>query len=264
MPYARSFAIGIFAIAGLILLLVPIRAVAQPPLRLQKTESRVDTNGCIHFAATTVVDAPIDDLFEALSHPETMPGGFVHHRLFVEAPIQRAPFKGPWVIKSTFAGKIVGSYPLMGRAWGPLGAPMTWVEYNFDRQHYTIYETIIGESTGFLSSPICVPPNRAQYALSPAERGSATLVHYSKLECWSPDLRKKWPGFDQQHIESDRRSVSERLAVAEHYARLIAKERAKGATSAPASAPPPIHSGLAQTPAPMATASRATPAAPRP
>jgi hypothetical protein len=248
MPYARGF-----AIAGLVLLLAPVRAVAQPPLHLQKTESHVDKNGCIHFAATAVVDAPIEDLFDALSTPEEKaPENSI---VFVRAPITRAPFKGPWVIKSPPAGKIVGTYPLTERAWGPLGPPMTWVEYSFDRQHHTVYESIIGGSTGFLSSPTCIPPNRAKYLLSPAERGSATLVRYSKLECWSPDLRKKWPTFDQQQIQSDRRSLSSRLAVAQHYAQLIAKEHPERARPAQTSSSP-ARSGVAPTATPVAVAPR--------
>lgn len=258
MPNARAF-----AIAGLVLLLVPARAGTQPLLPLQKKESHVDKNGCIHFAATAVVDAPVEDLFDALSTPESR--GARRSIVFILARRTRSPVKGTrmiklppggtWAINSPPEAMIVGTYSLMGLMWGPLGAPMTWVEYHFDRQHRTIYERTIGGSSGFLTSPTCVPPNRAQYALSSAERGSATLVRYTKLGCWSPGLRKQSPTFDQQQIESFTRSLSARLAVAQHYAQLIAREHPKLAGPAKTSSQP-VRSVVTQTPTPVVTVPR--------
>ncbi len=258
---AHRLYVRAFAIAGLVLILVPARAGTQSLLRLQKTESRVDENGCIHFAATAVVAAPIEDLFDALSTPENQ--GSQHSIVFILARstrvkgtwVTKQPHGGTWVIKSPPEAMIVGTYPLMGRMWGPLGAPMTWVEYHFDRQHHTIYESTIGGSTGFLTSPTCIPPNRAQYALSSAERGSATLVRYTKLGCWSPGLRKQLPTFDRQRIESFIHALSARLAVAQHYAQQIAKEHPQLAGPTKTSSPP-ARSVVTRTPTPVVTTPR--------
>jgi hypothetical protein len=84
-------------------------AIAQP-IDLQNTDGRIDQRGCLQFDATAMVQAQIDDLFEALARPEQLWGyipGSILLGVYVSAPVTRESLgENTWSIKSP-SGKIL-------------------------------------------------------------------------------------------------------------------------------------------------------------
>jgi hypothetical protein len=227
MRYAYSFAAASFA-----LMLAPVPAIAQTmPLEfpLQKVESHIDNHGCLNFAATAVVDAQIEDLFEALSRPEEL-YSLGRPSVFVLAPLARESIlQNAWTIRSPFA-KIIEYDGPPGRAWGPGEIPLTWVKYTFVRATHTILEHTIGSTFGNSR-------RETGLALSPTLGGSATFIRYRSSECWPPAYATMSSSEKLESGEVEKRSLGHWLKLADADAHLLARRRLKAAPTAAASSP---------------------------
>ena len=236
MRYAFPFAVFVFAS-------IPTRvpAIAQTmPLEfpLQKTESRIGSDGCLKFDATAVVGVQIENLFDALSRPEELYSGF--HSVFVIAPeTPESPLQNTWTLRSPFA-KIIEDDGPRGLFWPAGGPPKTWVKYTFVSETHTILEHTIGST--FVNSR-----RDARLVLSPTLGRPATFIRYSSSECWPPESvvssRQKLGRGEEEKLW-----LGHWLKLADADARLIAKERLK-ATPVGTSSPSPAV--LSATPTPI-------------
>lgn len=214
-----------FALALLALMIWPIRAIAQTfalPIPLQKAESSVDSNGCLHLVASAVVNAQIDDLFDGLSQPEQLRGGF--RLVFVQVPETRVSrLTNSWSVTLPFQ-KIVEFY---GRH---RHAPHFWEEYEFVRDTYTILmHTMDGE--------VASPRREATLALEPVAERSATAVCYNISECWPSSYSWMTSRDKLQAAEEEKLWLSRWLKFAEDDAQRIAKERTAKPNELPTATP---------------------------
>jgi hypothetical protein len=223
MRYRYSFG---FALLGL-MIQRPMLAIAQTiPLQfpLQTAESSIDSTGCLRLAATAVVDAPIEDVFDGLCHPEELYGG--HPSVFVMVPpTKESSLHDTWTVASPFAEIIEFDGP-PGLFWGPGGPPFSWVKYTFVRDTHTILIRTIG-------STVERPRRDGMLVLSRMRGGSATFIRYSSSECWHTAYSGLSSSAKLGDGEAEKLSLTKWLKFADAAARRIAKDHSKGPIAAP-------------------------------
>jgi hypothetical protein len=134
MRYRCSLGIALIAL----MILRPMPAIAQIfplPIPLQQSESSIDSNGCLHLQASAIVNAQIDGVFDGLSKPEQLYGGF--RLVFVQVPETReSRFTNTWSVTSPFE-KIVEFYGQSPTRTALLGRIRVCSRHshNFDADH---------------------------------------------------------------------------------------------------------------------------------
>jgi hypothetical protein len=191
-------------IAIIVSILAAANALAQPVL--QKSESSIDEKGCLHFEATARVEQPIDDLYAAMSRPETL----YFHTSMEEAPNVFVGF--PWSKESMLYNsadswsatthpfaKILEFEAVLGASVGPDGSRRWWVEYRFNPKAHTIWVEDIGSTWGINN-----PRFNATYFLSPTDIRSATSIKYVSQRCWPPEGRGMLANEKRERAESEK------------------------------------------------------------
>ena len=221
MRYWCSF--GVALIGLMTLRPMPVIAQIFPlPLPLQQSDSSIDSNGCLHLQASAVVNAQIDGVFDGLSQPEQLYGGF--RLVFVQVEeTRKSRFTNTWSVTSPFE-KIIefyGPHPHQAHSWE---------EYEFVRDTHTILmHTMEGE--------LARPRREATLVLGPAAGTSATLARYNISECWPSSYSWMSSKDKLEEGEQEKLWLSRWLKFAEDDAHRIAKEHTTRPTSTPTSAP---------------------------
>ncbi|MHB8382900.1 MAG: hypothetical protein ACYDC3_11260 [Candidatus Binataceae bacterium] len=236
-----------FASVWCALLLASANAIAQG-VPLRKTHSNIDEHGCLNFEATALVEAQIEDLFDALSRPELLwaqtGGGGILLGDYVDIPLtHESLLENRWVMIAPEA-KILEFGGMQGASVPNQELPRSWVEYRFVRPTHTITEHEIGSTFGWEAGP---PRPDVKFVLSAAKGNSETSVSYSSKQCWPAQNAEMSAARKLAWVDSDKQSAGNWLTAAEFEAQRISEERLKSGAKA-TSTPPPANPCATPTP----------------